>query len=102
MKLEQKGRSDGVTGEELEPISVRVADAVRLTGISRSHLYRLIASGDVRTAKVGRSTLILMESLYRLLGRDCGVVQSVARTTEFGIGKGGENRARLPRGRHTG
>lgn len=46
-----------------EPISVRVPEAVRLTGLSRSRLYELMKSGDVEFVKVGSSTLILVESL---------------------------------------
>jgi excisionase family DNA binding protein len=51
----------------VEPLSVRVAVAVQLTGISRSRIYELIQSGDIEIVKVGRSTFILFESLKRLL-----------------------------------
>ena len=46
-----------------EPISVRIPEAVRLTGLSRSRIYELMRSGDIAFAKVGSSTLILVESL---------------------------------------
>ncbi|MGE5562465.1 MAG: helix-turn-helix domain-containing protein [Bacillota bacterium] len=46
-----------------EPISVKIPEAVRLTGISRSRIYELMRSGDIEFAKVGSSTLILVESL---------------------------------------
>jgi len=46
-----------------EPISVKIPEAVRLTGLSRSRLYELMKSGDIEFAKVGSSTLILVESL---------------------------------------
>ena len=49
-----------------EPISVRVADAIKLTGIPRSTLYELIAAGAIDTVKIGRSTFILYASLKRL------------------------------------
>jgi excisionase family DNA binding protein len=49
-----------------EPISVRVADAVKLTGIPRSTLYELIGAGAIETVKIGRSTFILYASLKRL------------------------------------
>lgn len=52
-----------------DPISVRVAEAIRLTGIGRSKLYELIASGDIETIKVGRCTLIPMTSLRALVRR---------------------------------
>lgn len=45
------------------PISVRIPEAVRLSGLSRSRLYELMRSGDIAFAKVGGSTLILVESL---------------------------------------
>ena len=47
----------------LEPISVKIPEAVRLTGLSRSRIYELMISGDIEFAKVGSSTLILVESL---------------------------------------
>lgn len=46
-----------------EPISVKIPEAVRLTGLSRSRIYELMRSGDIQFAKVGSSTLILVESL---------------------------------------
>lgn len=51
-----------------EPISVRIAMAVRLTGIGRSTLYELIKSGEIETVKIGRSTLIPFRCLKRLVG----------------------------------
>lgn len=57
-----------------EPISVRIPEAVRLTGLSRSRVYELMKSGDIEFVKVGNSTLILMESLRAFLDsrRRCG------------------------------
>lgn len=49
-----------------EPLAVRIPDAVRMTGIGRSKLYELIASGDLDTVKVGRCRLVPMESLRNL------------------------------------
>lgn len=57
----------------LEPISVKIPEAVRLTGISRSRIYELMNSGEIEFAKVGSSTLILVESLRRfVLSRSSG------------------------------
>jgi excisionase family DNA binding protein len=50
-----------------EPISVKIPEAVRLTGLSRSRIYELMRSGDIEFAKVGSSTLILVESLRRFV-----------------------------------
>jgi len=47
----------------VEPISVKIPEAVRLTGLSRSRIYELMRSGDIAYAKVGNSTLILVETL---------------------------------------
>jgi excisionase family DNA binding protein len=55
--------------EVLEPIAVRIMEAVRLTGIGRSKLYELIASGDIETVKIGSCTLIPMASLHGLIER---------------------------------
>lgn len=46
-----------------ELISVKIPEAVRLTGLSRSRIYELMRSGDIEYAKVGSSTLILVDSL---------------------------------------
>ncbi len=51
----------------LRPITVRIPDAIRMTGLGRSKLYELISSGDIETVKIGRCTLIPVESLYRLI-----------------------------------
>ena len=52
----------------IEPLTVRIATAVKLTGISRSRIYELIESGDLEIVKVGRSTLIPFKSLKKLTG----------------------------------
>lgn len=57
-------RSDpGREALPMEPISVRVPDAVRLTGLSRSSIYELMRDGDIEFVKVGSSTLVLVASL---------------------------------------
>jgi len=49
-----------------EPMTVRIPTAIRLTGIGRSKLYQLIASGEIETVKIGASTLVSVASLRRL------------------------------------
>jgi excisionase family DNA binding protein len=51
------------------PMTVRVKDACRLTGIGRSKLYELIGNDEIETIKVGTITLIPMTSLMRFLER---------------------------------
>lgn len=52
--------------KKLEPLTVRISTAVRLTGLSRSRIYELIQSGDLDTVKVGRCTLVQFSSLKAL------------------------------------
>lgn len=49
--------------EQLRPISVRVPEACRLTGIGRSKLYELIAAGEIEIVKVGTMTLLPVAAL---------------------------------------
>lgn len=51
---------------KIEPLTVRVSTAVRITGLSRSRIYELIQSGDLETVKVGRATLIQYGGLKAL------------------------------------
>lgn len=51
------------------PITVRVREACRLTGIGRSKLYELIGRGQIRVIKVGAITLIPIDSLTSFLER---------------------------------
>lgn len=56
-----------VLPSSIEPISMRIPEACRFTGISRSTLYLLIARGEIETIKLGASTLVLTDSLRRLV-----------------------------------
>ena len=49
------------------PITVRINEACRLTGIGRSKLYELIQAGEIETIKVGTITLVPMTSLVAFL-----------------------------------
>lgn len=51
----------------IDPLSVRVREACRLTGIGRSTLYELIAAGEIEVIKVGTITLIPKDALRRFL-----------------------------------
>ncbi len=48
---------------------MRVPDACRYTGISRSTLYLLIGRGEIEVVKMGATTLVLTESLRELIER---------------------------------
>ena len=49
------------------PITVRIKDACRMTGIGRSKLYLLIADGSIETLKIGSMTLIPVASIEAFL-----------------------------------
>lgn len=55
--------------EPMMPLTVRVREACRLTGIGRSKLYELIAAEEINTIKVGAITLIPIASLRAFLRR---------------------------------
>ncbi|WP_328295784.1 helix-turn-helix domain-containing protein [Kineococcus sp. NBC_00420] len=46
-----------------EPLLLSVQEAHRQLGLGRSKLYEFITAGDIETVKVGRRTLVPMESL---------------------------------------
>ena len=54
---------------DLSPITLRVADACRITGIGRSKFYELIKTGEIEAIKVGAITLVPMTSIDALLQR---------------------------------
>ena len=56
----------------IEPITMRVPDACRYIGVSRSTLYVLITEGEVEIVKLGCSTLVLTESLKTLIAKRRG------------------------------
>lgn len=65
-------RSDGdrakpILPSAIEPISMRIPEACRFTGISRSTLYLLIAKQEVEIIKLGASTLVVTDSLRKLI-----------------------------------
>ncbi|PHP19333.1 DNA-binding protein [Sphingobium sp. IP1] len=59
--------------KRIEPLTVRISTAVRITGLSRSRIYELIQSGDLDTVKVGRATLVQYSSLKLLTGNYASV-----------------------------
>jgi excisionase family DNA binding protein len=68
-KSAQEPQSAPPATEGFAPLTVRIPAAVRMTGIGRSKLYELIASGDIEIVKIGASTLIPVASLQALIDR---------------------------------
>lgn len=52
--------------KRIEPLTVRISTAVRITGLSRSRIYELIQTGELEVTKVGRATLVQYRSLKLL------------------------------------
>ncbi|PKP99335.1 MAG: hypothetical protein CVT76_00590 [Alphaproteobacteria bacterium HGW-Alphaproteobacteria-15] len=61
--------SSGQRRHAIEPLTMRVPDACRYIGISRSKLYVLIAEGEIEVVKLGCSTLVVTESLKALVAK---------------------------------
>jgi excisionase family DNA binding protein len=51
----------------LEPLTVTVQEARRLTGLGNTTIYKLIGQGKLRTTKIGARTLVIYPSLKSLL-----------------------------------
>lgn len=54
----------------MEPITVTIAEAVRVTGVSRTAIYQLIRDGRLETVKVRKRRLVKTRSLRRLFEGD--------------------------------
>lgn len=52
----------------IHPISVSMADAAAMIGVSRSRMYELDSEGRIRTVRVGGRRLVLVSSLRELVG----------------------------------
>lgn len=57
------------SSSSLSPITLRIADACRVTGIGRSKFYELIKAGEIEVIKVGAITLVPMSGIKALLNR---------------------------------
>lgn len=52
-----------------EPITITVTDALKLGGIGRNTLYKLIGRGEIKSTTIGRRRLIDYASLKERLTR---------------------------------
>jgi hypothetical protein len=50
-------------GQSIDPIAAPIHEASRISGLSRSEIYRRLAAGDIRAVKSGSRTLVLIDSL---------------------------------------
>jgi excisionase family DNA binding protein len=47
----------------MEPFTLTIDEATRLSGLSRSRLYEILARGELEARKAGKRTLIVAASL---------------------------------------
>ena len=52
-----------------QPITVRIPMAIAMLGLSRSKFYELLAQGEFEVIKVGKCSLVLVESLHDFVER---------------------------------
>lgn len=55
-------------GEQVTRAAVSPDEAALMVGLSRSRIYQLIGSGELRSIKVGRRRLVPMSAISELLG----------------------------------
>lgn len=53
----------------ITPITMRIPDACKFIGLSRSTLYVLVSAGEIETVKAGAATLVLTDSLRAFIDR---------------------------------
>jgi excisionase family DNA binding protein len=57
-----------IAGAEIvmEPIAISVADTIKALSLGRTKIYELINDGRLTTFKVGRRTLVKVDSIHAL------------------------------------
>jgi len=53
--------------DNLDPLTVTVSTAVKLTGLGRTKIWEMLKVGKVESVRVGRRRLVVYSSLKRLL-----------------------------------
>jgi len=61
-------RAGGLAPVGVSPLTVSIAHARVMSGLSIPTLYRLIKRGELDTVTVGRRRLVKIESINRLVG----------------------------------
>lgn len=55
------------SSSSIEPLTVTVADARKISGLSNTTVYKLIGEGKLQVVKIGTRTLITYASVKALL-----------------------------------
>jgi excisionase family DNA binding protein len=58
---------DAINGAPPSKIAYTIKEATAAIGLSRSTIYKLMASGELRTIRIGQRRLIRAEALNRLV-----------------------------------
>jgi excisionase family DNA binding protein len=53
----------------MEPLALSIKDAAKALGLGRTTIYAMIADGRLEIFKIGRRTLVKMESIRRVIAR---------------------------------
>lgn len=51
----------------MEPLAVSINDTVRMLGVGRTSIYEMIRDGRLEAFKLGRRTLVRVDSIRRLV-----------------------------------
>lgn len=52
----------------MEPLAISISEAIRITGLGRTNLYKHIADQSLQTIKIGRRRLVRTSSIKSFLG----------------------------------
>ena len=84
-------RTHTIDGVERAQITASVADFIRLAGIHKTTVYRLLKDGEIAAIKVGKRRLIVLSSYHALIRRQIAEQERRAAA--------GPDRRPAPRGR---
>jgi excisionase family DNA binding protein len=62
--------SDGTLDDRTQPVVVKPGTAAEMLDCTRSHVYELIARGQLRKITVGRMSRIPVDDIYKLVNLD--------------------------------
>lgn len=76
----------GERAPDVQPIAVRVGDAARITGLCRSKIFQLIASGELDAVKIGKARIVFVDSLNAFLRARANKQKEMAGLSRDGYG----------------
>ena len=73
--------------QQFRPVTVSIAECRRISGYSRSEIYRQLAAGKFKAVKAGSRTLIVLDSLINHLNSLPPATFRAPRVTVLGRGE---------------